>query len=488
MSSPYTDLDRQFIDGRSTPGTAGKTLPNRNPFDGSVINEIALASAADLDAAYLAAQKAQRSWRLTGPSERAALFLRVLAILDARKDEIIGWLVKESGSTLLKATIEWGAMRGGTLEAITLPSRVEGKIMPIDQPGKQSFVFREPLGVIGVISPWNFPLHLSHRSIAPAIALGNAVVVKPAEDTPVTGGLLIARIYEEAGLPAGVLNVVVGDVADIGDAFTLHPVPRLISFTGSTRVGKHIAGLAAGGKQLKHVGLELGGNAPIVVLDDADLDVAVRAAAFARFLHNGQICMSGNRIIVDASLYDAFVERFVAHVRGFKTGDPADPATVIGPLINAKQRDAAVRNIAAARDAGFDELLGGAVEGQVVPPHVFAGVPNDSAFAQAEQFAPVAPLIRAANEEEAIRLANATEFGLSSAVFTRDTGRGMRVARQIEAGMTHVNDISVQDSPFNMFGGEKNSGIGRFNGEWIVSEFTTDHWVTVQETPRDYPF
>ena len=360
--------------------------------------------------------------------------------------------------------------------------------MPIDQPGKQSYVFREALGVIGVISPWNFPLHLSHRSIAPALALGNAVVVKPAEDTPVTGGLLIAQIYEEAGLPAGLLNVVVGDVADIGDAFTLHPVPKLISFTGSTRVGKHIAGLAASGKQLKHVGLELGGNAPIVVLDDADLDLAVRAAAFARFLHNGQICMSGNRIIVTASLYDDFTERFVAHVRGFKTGDPTDPATVIGPLINTKQRDAAIRNIAAARAAGFDERLGGEVDGQIVPPHVFAGVPNDSAFAQAEQFAPVAPLIRAADEEEAIRLANATEFGLSSAVFTRDTGRGLRVARRIEAGMTHVNDISVQDSPFNMFGGEKNSGIGRFNGDWIVSEFTTDHWVTVQETPRDYPF
>ncbi|MGN8001494.1 aldehyde dehydrogenase family protein [Sphingomonas sp. 22176] len=488
MSSPYTGLDRQFIGGRWVDGTSGKTAPNHNPFDGSLLNEIALASAADLDAAYQAAHKAQRAWRLTGPSERAELFLRVLAILDARKDEIIGWLVKESGSTLLKATVEWGSMRGGTIEAMTLPSRVEGRIMPIDQPGKQSFVFREPLGVIGVISPWNFPLHLSHRSIAPALALGNAVVVKPAEDTPVTGGLLIGKIYEEAGLPAGLLNVVIGDVADIGDPFTLHPVPRLISFTGSTRVGKHIAALAAGGKQLKRVGLELGGNAPIVVLDDADLDLAVRAAAFARFLHNGQICMSGNRIIVTANLYDTFVERFVAHVRGFQTGDPADPQTVIGPLINAKQRDAAVRNITAARDAGFAELLGGEVQGQVVPPHVFAGVPNDSAFAQAEQFAPVAPLIRAADEAEAVALANATEFGLSSAVFTRDTARGMRVARQIEAGMTHVNDISVQDSPFNMFGGEKNSGIGRFNGDWIVNEFTTDHWITVQQIPHDYPF
>lgn len=485
---PYSGLDRQFIDGRWCDGNAGKTRENHNPYDASLINTITLASVDDLDTAYVAAARAQRDWRHTSHSERSDLFLRVLKILDARKDEIIDWLVRESGATLLKAHVEWGAARKGTLEAVTMPSRVEGKIMPPEVPGKQSFVFREPLGVIGVISPWNFPFHLSHRSIAPALALGNAVVVKPAEDTPVTGGLLLAKIYEEAGLPAGLLNIVIGDVADIGDAFTLHPVPKLISFTGSTRVGKRIAELAATGKRLKRIGLELGGNAPILVLDDADLDLAVRAAAFARFFHSGQICMSGNRIIVDTTLYDDFVERFVAHVRKFKTGDPADPTTVIGPLINAKQREAALRNISVAREAGFDERLGGAVDGLVVPPHVFAGVPNDSVFAQAEQFAPVAPIIRAADEQEALRLANATEFGLSSAVFTRDMSRGLRFARGIEAGMTHINDISIQDSPFTMFGGEKNSGIGRFNGDWIIAEFTTDHWITFQETPRNYAF
>ncbi|WP_334184572.1 aldehyde dehydrogenase family protein [Novosphingobium sp.] len=484
----YSDLDRQFINGIWRSGRSGKTLSNTNPYDGSVINAISLASADDLDDAYCAAETAQQQWALTSHGERSALFLRVLSILDTRKEEIIAWLVRETGATLLKATVEWNALRGGTLEAIALPSRVEGKIMPIDIPGKQSFVFREPLGVIGVISPWNFPMHLSNRSIAPALALGNAVVVKPAEDTPVTGGLLLAKIYEEAGLPAGLLNIVVGDVTEIGDVFTLHCAPKLISFTGSTRVGRRIAELAVTGKRLKHVGLELGGNAPIVVLDDADLDVAVRAAAFARFFHNGQICMSGNRIIVDTTLYDEFVERFVDHVRTFKVGDPADPATVIGPLMNLKQKEAALQNIAMARAAGFEEKLGGEVDGLLVPPHVFAGVPNDSAFAQAEQFAPVAPIIRANSEQEALQLANATEYGLSSAVFTRDLGRGLRFARKIEAGMTHINDISIQDSPFNMFGGEKNSGIGRFNGDWILSELTTDHWITLQDTPRNYPF
>lgn len=486
-SQPYDNFSGQFIAGAWRDGRAGKTMANHNPYDGSVINEITCASVEDLDEAYRSAEAAQKAWAKTPHNERSALFLRVLSILDARKDEIIGWLVKESGSTLLKATIEWGAVRGGAFEAATIPSRIEGRIMPIDVPGKQSFVYREPLGVIGVISPWNFPMHLSHRSIAPALATGNAVVVKPAEDTPVTGGLLLAKIYEEAGLPAGLLNVIVGEVADVGDSFTLHPVPKLISFTGSTRVGKHIAELAASGQHLKHVGLELGGNAPIVVLHDADLDLAVRAAAMARFLHNGQICMSGNRIIVHTDVYDEFVARFVEHVRGFKVGDPADPSTVIGPLMNSKQRDGAVRNIEAAREAGFTELLSGEIDGLVVPPHIFGGVANDSAFAQAEQFAPIAPIIRAASEAEALELANATEFGLSSAVFTRDTARGIRFARQIQAGMTHINDISVQDSPFNMFGGEKNSGIGRFNGDWIISELTTDHWITVQEEPRQYP-
>ncbi|WP_026091406.1 aldehyde dehydrogenase family protein [Blastomonas sp. AAP53] len=485
---PYKDMDGQFIAGQWRAGRSGKVLPNHNPYDSGLLGEISLASESDLDEAYQAAAAAQRSWGKSLHSERSALFLRVLAILDQRKDEIIGWIVRETGSTLLKATAEWGAVRAGTMEAVALPSRVEGKIMPIDVPGKQSFVYREPLGVIGVISPWNFPMVLSNRSIAPALALGNAVVVKPAEDTPVTGGLLLAKIYEEAGLAAGLLNVVVGDVADIGDAFTLHPIPKLISFTGSTRVGKRIAEMAATGTRLKHVGLELGGNAPFVVLDDADLDLAVGAAAFGRFLHNGQICMSTNRIIVDASIFDAFVEKFVAHVKTFKTGDPSDPDTVIGPLINGKQKAAALRNIAAARAAGFTEVLGGEADGLMVPPHIFVNVPNDSPFAQTEQFAPIAPIIRAANEDDALRLANETEFGLSSAVFTRDVARGVRFARGIEAGMTHVNDISVLDSPFNMFGGEKNSGIGRFNGDWVIAEMTTDHWITVQDGARHYPF
>ena len=485
--TPYSGFTGQYIAGKWRPGIAGKTIRSVNPYNSETLAEIALAGTADLDEAYAAAAAAQVEWARTGPSQKIDLFRRVISILDDRQSEIINWIVRETGGTLLKAGAEWAAVRGGLIEALTLPSRVEGRIMPIDN-GKQSFIYREPVGVVGVISPWNFPMHLSHRSIAPALATGNAVVVKPSEDTPVTGGLLLAKIYEEAGLPAGLLNIVIGDIADVGDAFTLHPIPKLISFTGSTRVGKHIGELAMSGKTLKHIGLELGGNAPFVVLDDADLDQAVRAAIFARFLHSGQICMSSNRVIVDTSLYDEFLDRFVAHARTLTVGDPRDPKTVIGPLMNAKQKASALRSIAVAREAGFDQRLGGEAEGLFVPPHVFANVLNDSTFAQTELFAPIAPIIRANGELEALALANQTEFGLSSSVFTRDLQRGVRFARQIQAGMTHINDISVQDSPFNMFGGEKNSGIGRFNGDWIVSELTRDHWITVQETATEYPF
>ena len=478
----------QYIAGQWRPGNSGKTLVDTNPYTGQTLAEIAQASAQDLDAAYQAAAQAQKAWANVLPAERSALFLRAIGVLDQRRDEIIDWLIHESGSTRLKATMEWGAVRGGMLGAVQLTSRVEGRILSVDIAGKESRVYRTPVGVIGVISPWNEPMHLTHRSVAPALALGNAVVIKPAEDTPVTGGLLLAKIYEEAGLPLGLLNVVVGDVADIGDAFTLHDIPKFISFTGSTRVGKHIGELAMSGPKLKHVALELGGNAPFVVLDDADLDQAVRAAAFGRYLHQGQICMSTNRIIVDARIYDAFVERFVAHVGALRYGDPDSIETAIGPVISQRQLNGMLKIIAAAKAAGIKQVLGGEPQGLVLPPHVFVDVDNSSELAQSELFGPIAPIIKAKDEADALRIANDTPFGLSSAVFTRDEGRGLRFALQVEAGMTHINDITVNDDPNNMFGGEKNSGIGRFNSDWIVAEFTRDHWISVQHTPRDYPF
>lgn len=485
---PYTLFTGQYISGQWRAGRAGTVLQDRNPYDQSIITEISECSREDLDEAYQSAAQVQREWAQALPSQRAAVLYRAVQIIEKRHAEIVDWLIKESGSTRLKAEMEWNAVRSSTLTAATMPARVHGQILPVDIVGKESRVYRQPLGVVGVISPWNWPMHLSNRSIAPALAVGNGVVVKPAEDTPVTGGLLLAKIYEEAGLPPGLLNVVIGEVEEIGDAFTLHKIPKFISFTGSTRVGRHIGQLAVTGPTLKRVGLELGGNSPFVVLDDADIDRAVNAAVVARFLHQGQICMSANRIVVDNKLYDRFVDAFVERTRNLKVGDPNDSDTVIGPLINSKQFNGAIERLKAARVEGIRQVLGEEAQGLVLPPQVFVDVSNDSTLAQTEQFAPIASLIRATNEEDALRIANTTEFGLSSAVFTNDEARGVRFAQRIEAGMTHVNDITSNDDPNNMFGGEKNSGIGRFNSDWLIAELTTDHWVTTQHIPRQYPF
>lgn len=484
----YSDFHLQPIAGEWRKGTGSKHLRVTNPFDDSLLLEIPQANRADLDAAYRKAAEVQPQWAALGPSARAAVLHEVVAVFDRRRDEIIDWLIRESGSTRLKAQLEWGAARAIALESASFPARVHGRIVESNVPGKESRVYRSALGVVGVISPWNFPLHLTQRSIAPALALGNAVVIKPASDTPVCGGLLLARIFEEAGLPAGVLSVVVGAGSEIGDAFVEHPVPSLITFTGSTPVGRGIGAIANGGEHLKHVALELGGNSPFVVLEDADLEQAVNAAVFGKFLHQGQICMAINRIIIDERLYSAFAERFVERVKGLKVGDPNLQDTVIGPVINAKQLQGLHEKIELARAEGARPLFEGGSNGNLMAPHVYGEVTVDMDLARNEIFGPLVGLIRARDEAHALELANATEFGLSSAVFSTNLERAVTFARKVRAGMTHVNDIPVNDEANAPFGGEKNSGLGRFNGDWAIDEFTRDHWISVQHTPRHYPF
>ncbi|WP_017937745.1 4-hydroxybenzaldehyde dehydrogenase [Zestomonas thermotolerans] len=486
--SAYANLELQPIAGQWRAGSTGRPLDVSDPYSQERLLTITLASREDLDEAYRKAREAQTAWAATAPAERARVMLEAVRIFDERREEIIDWLIRESGSTRIKAQIEWGAARAITLESASLPNRVHGRIVASNIPGKESRVYRAPLGVIGVISPWNFPLHLTARSLAPALALGNAVVVKPASDTPVTGGLLLARIFEEAGLPAGLLSVVVGSGAEIGDAFVEHPVPAFISFTGSTQVGRNIGRIASGGEHLKHVALELGGNSPFVVLADADLEQAVNAAVVGKFLHQGQICMAINRIIVEQPLLEAFTERFVERVKALPYGDPSKPETVVGPVINARQLAGLKDKIAQAQAEGAKLLVGGEPQGNVLPPHVFGNVTADMEIAREEIFGPLVGIQAARDAEHALELANRSEYGLSSAVFTSNLERGVRFAQQIHAGMTHVNDIPVNDEPNAPFGGEKNSGLGRFNGDWAIEEFTTDHWITVQHAPRPYPF
>jgi aldehyde dehydrogenase (NAD+) len=484
----FTGLNQQYIGGVWREGREGSTLPDVDPFTGETLVEIIQADKTDLDEAYASAAEAQVSWAARNPVERATIMLRSSRIMEERREEIVNWLIKESGSTRVKAELEWQWVYFITVQAVSFPHRVEGKILPLDEYGKESRSYKEPLGVIGVISPWNAPMYLSQRSVAPALALGNAVVLKPSSETPVTGGLLLAKIYEEAGLPPGLLSVVVGPADQIGDAFTLHPVPSLISFTGSTPVGRRIGQLAVSGPRIKRVVLELGGNAPSVILDDADIDHAVRATAMGRFMHQGQGCVCTNRIIVDARIHDEFVDQFTAHVKGLKCGDPKAADTVIGPIINQKQMASHLAHIIGARKDGARELLGGEPDGLVLPPHIFTDVQNSMAIAQDETFGPIAPIIKVRGEAEALRVANDTEFGLTSAVFTGDRERGVRFALKVQAGMTHVNDNTFDDPPTGPFGGEKNSGLGRFGGEWIINEFTRDHWVTVRHEKALYLF
>ncbi len=488
MSNRYQNFHLQLLAGEWREGSGEKPRPVVDPYSGETLTSIRPATFDDLDAAYKKAAQVQQDWAETPPAERSALILRAVSIFDQRKDEIIDWLIRESGSTRLKAAIEWGSARAITLEAAHMPAKAQGAVMSSNIPGKENFVYRRPLGVVGVISPWNFPLHLSQRSVAPALALGNAVVIKPASDTPITGGLLLGHIFEEAGLPAGLLNVVIGPGSAIGDEFVTHPVPSLISFTGSTPVGKNIGRLATGGSHIKKVALELGGNSPFVVLDDADVAQAVKAAVFGKFLHQGQICMAINRIIVDQNLYDRFVKSFVTHVAQLKMGDPSDIKTAIGPIISKAQVDGLRQIIARTKEQGATVLLDGEINGNMVPPHIFGDVTPDMQISSGEIFGPLVGIQKARDAHHALELANGTEYGLSSAVFSGDLDRGERFARKIRAGMTHINDMPVNDEPHLPFGGEKNSGLGRFNGQWAIEEFSTVQWVSIQKTPRHYPF
>lgn len=484
----YADFHNQFINGAWRSGRSARTLTDTNPYNSETLTEIRLASTDDVDAAYQSAVEAQAAWANSLPDERAQLLHRVVSILDQRAEEIISWIIRESGSTRLKAMIELGAARACVQESASFPTRVEGRILAAGIPHQESRVYRAPLGVIGVISPWNFPFHLSMRSVAPALALGNAVVLKPASDTPISGGLLLARIFEEAGVAPGLFNVVVGAGSEIGDYFVDHPTPRLISFTGSTDVGQQVGRLTSGGRFIKRAALELGGNAPLVVLDDADIELAARGTVFGRFLHQGQICMSTNRVIVDAKIHDAFVDVLTERVKTLKIGDPNEMDTAIGPIINRQQLQGLQQKISQALADGAKQVVGGLAEGNLLPPHLFTHVEPDWHIVAEESFGPLLPVVKSWDDQDALKLANASPYGLSSAVFTGDMERGLRFARGIVAGMTHINDMTVDDQPNAPFGGEKNSGLGRFNGDWAIEEFTRAHWITLQHQPRPYPF
>ncbi|MYL32658.1 aldehyde dehydrogenase family protein [Pontibacillus yanchengensis] len=477
---------KQYINGEWGDGSSTKKVKNLNPYTNEVLQEIPSANQDDLNHAYESAANAQQDWATLAPAQVQQKFDALLQKMNERKEEIISWLVAESGSTKIKAQVEFQAVLAIVKESSSFPTRMQGAILPSNVQGKNNYVERAPKGVIGVIGPWNFPFHLALRSIAPAIASGNTVVVKPASETPLTSGLLIAELFEQAGFPSGVINVVVGRGSEIGDAFVTHPTPQLISFTGSTEVGSHIGELA--GKHIKDTALELGGNNAMIVLEDAHIDQAIQAAAFGKYLHQGQICMSLNRIIVHESIYDQFAEAFAEKVKQLKAGDPSEQDTVIGPLINHDAVERIQQDVEESVKQGATKLVSGEVHGNLMEPVVLADVSNDMPIANNEIFGPVATLIKVKDEQEAIEVANGSPYGLSGSIFTTDRYRGMEVARKIETGMIHINDQPVNDEAHVAFGGEKQSGIGRFGGEWALNKFTTVKWISVQSEYRQYPF
>jgi vanillin dehydrogenase len=479
-------LNKQYIGGVWREGSSRKTLTDSNPYNGRKIADFKLASLSDLDEAYRSAAAAQKIWAEINPFERRTIMEKAITWVERHESEITDIIIEELGGTALKAFFEIGLVKNIIKEASTYPLRMKGEILPSPVDGKENRLYRVPAGVVGVISPFNFPFFLSMRSVAPALGAGNGVVLKPHDDTPIAGGTLVARVFEETGMPKGLVNVILADIREIGDAFVEHPIPRIISFTGSESVGRHIGAVA--GRCLKKAVLELGGNSALIVMADADLDCALSAAVFSRFTHQGQICMSANRVLVHRSLYPQFLEKYVGRVSKLKVGDPRKPETDIGPLINKAQVDTLCKQIQQAIDEGAKVVLRGKSEGNVISPTIFADVRPDMSIARNEMFGPAVCVIPFDSTEEAIRIANDSPYGLSGAIHTRNVEQGAELAKQIDSGMVHVNDGTINDEPLVAFGGEKASGFGRLNGKWALEEFTTLKWISVQHKPRHYPF
>lgn len=484
--STQADWDALFIDGewREAPDLDREEVTN--PATGEIITTVPKATEEDVDEAFDAAVAAQKEWEDTSPAKRADVVRRAADILDEHAEEVREWIAVETGGTEPKQDIEHGGAVTFTYDAAQFAFRASGNHTRSKIPGKDNLIKRVPAGVVGVITPWNVPLKLSIRVVAPAIALGNAVVLKPASETPITGGHILARIFEQAGLPDGVLNVVTGDGSVVGDRVSSHPAGSVLAFTGSTEVGRMVAHNAIDHFALP--ALELGGNNPHVVLEDADVERAVNAGIFGSFWHQGQVCISINRHLVHESIYDEYAERLAERAAELPIGDPTDDDNVVGPIINEEQRDQILNFIEETVDQGAQLETGGGHDGLFVEPTVLTNVTNDMSAACNEHFGPVAPIIPFSSDEEGVELANDTEYGLAGSVHSRDVNRAEHVADQIRVGMIHINDQPVNAEPTAPFGGFKDSGVGRYNSDWIIDELTEPKWTSVQREPRSYKF
>ncbi len=455
------------------------------PATGAELGRIGRAGPADVARATAAARAAQSDWAAAAFHERAAVLRRAGDLIREHAADIQHWLVREAGSIPAKAAVETDLAEQECYEAAALASAPPGILLPTEY-DRLSMARRVPAGVVGVIAPFNYPLVLAIRSIAPALALGNAVVLKPDPRTAVCGGVAPARIFEAAGLPAGVLHVLPGG-AEVGEALVVDPAVRVVSFTGSTAAGRRVGELAA--RHLKRAHLELGGNSALIVLEDADLDAAVGLGAWGSFLHSGQICMTTGRHLVHENLIEDYLERLAATAEALPVGDPATADVALGPVIDAGQRDKIHALVRATVDAGAKLLAGGRFHDLFYRPTVLAEVTATMPACAQEVFGPVAPVLSFGSTDEAVRLATAGEYGLSLGIVTADAARGLALADRIPTGIVHINDQTVGDEAVAPFGGLGASGTGsRFGGAAAnIEAFTETRWITMRREPARYP-
>lgn len=479
---------RLMIGERDANAMGGATFDRRDPIRGEVATRAAAASVADAQAAVNAAAAAFPTWSGLPPTERRGLLNRAAELLLERTPEFVKAMTAETGASPMWATFNCRLGASMLSEAAAMVTQISGEVIPSDRPGFIAMAVRQPAGVCVGIAPWNAPVILGVRALAMPLACGNTVVLKSAEMCPMTHWL-IADTLRAAGLPAGVVNVVSNAPADaqaVVDALIAHPAVRRVNFTGSTRVGRLVGESCA--RHLKRVLLELGGKAPLVVLDDADLDAAVQAAAFGAFMNQGQICMSTERLVVDARVADEFVARLAAKTKTLRAGVPGTEGCVLGAMIS---RDAVDRVRAMVDDAlrkGATLVTGGEVEGTLMQPTLLDHVTPAMQIYRDESFGPVVGVVRVHSVEEAITVANDNDYGLAAAVFGRDVNRALSVARQIDSGICHINSSTVNDEPQMPFGGVKGSGYGRFGGKAGIDEFTELRWLSMATETPHYPF
>lgn len=476
-----------LIAGEARPAAGNTTFQRHNPLSQAAVTTAAAASVSDANAAADAAADAFKVWCNSSVGERRAKLLKAAELMESYQGEFISRMVAETGATPAWAGFNVMVAAGILREAASLTTSIGGEIIPSNVPNNMAMGIRVPCGVVVGIAPWNAPIILGTRAIATPIACGNSVILKASEQCPATHHL-IGQVMIEAGLGDGIVNVITNapeQASEVVGALIKHQAVRRINFTGSTAVGRIIAEKAA--RHLKPVLLELGGKAPFIVLEDADLDAAVEAAAFGAFFNQGQICMSTERLIVVDAIADAFADKLAAKANSLKAGDPLAEGNALGTLINEQAGQKLNELLEDALSKGATQRSGGAAEGVIMQATLVDNVTPEMRLYREESFGPMVAMIRARNEEDAIRLANDTEYGLSAAVFSRDIARAMHVAKRIESGICHINAPTVHDEPQMPFGGVKASGYGRFGGKAGIEEFTDLRWMTIQMGPRHYP-